>query len=146
MRAFVLMSCCLVLLAGCSSLPTEGRGWIEPAAAVRAANEQPESGIDGTFVMTVRAIGHERGKTYLNSETDFRSQICLTVAVPDEVMAQVEKRLGLQSGGLGGRRILVDGHAKRVPIDYLRDGVPTGLFYYQTHVRVLDPAQVRLAD
>ena len=35
------------------------------------------------------------------------------------------------------------GTAERVRIVWVNgDGVPTGKFYYQTHVRVIDPAQI----
>ena len=133
-------------LTACSSVQHGPRGWIEPAEAVRAANDDPGYGVRGRFVMVVKAIGHDRGRTYLNSERDYRHQTCLTVAMNDAVARSLALRLGVAEPELRNRRIVVQGTARRVRIDLLDDrGKRTGLHYFQTHVVVDSPTQVEFA-
>lgn len=133
----------LASIVGCSSTPNNPKGWIEPAEAVRAANANPGSGIRGTFVITVRAIGRQDGRTYLNSELDYRDQRCLTVEMTDAVASKLEEQIGAPIQSLKDQRILVAGQARRVKIVFRNDqGADSGYYYYQTHVSVTDPAQI----
>ena len=47
---------------------------------------------------------------------------------------------------LQGRTIRVDGEARRVRIDFLAGGRPTGKYYYQTHVVIERGEQLRSVD
>ena len=133
----------LASAAACSSMPSNQKGWIEPAEAVRAANANPESGIRGTFVLTVKAMGRQDGRTYLNSELDYRDQRCLTAEMTDAVASKLEKQIGAPIESLKNQRILVTGQARRVKIIFRDDqGADSGYYYYQTHVTVTDPAQI----
>jgi hypothetical protein len=133
----------LVSIASCSSTPNNQKGWIEPAEAVRAANANPENGIHGTFVLTVKAIGRQDGRAYLNSELDYRDQRCLTVEMTDAVASKLEEQIGAPIQSLKNQRILITGQARRVRIVFRNDqDADSGYYYYQTHVMVTDPAKI----
>ncbi len=136
----------LLMLAGCGTVPVDSRGWITPADAVRAVNESPSQPLRGEFVLTVRAIGSQGERTFLNSETDYRNQNNLTIAMRTSTATALEKRLGVALADLKGRRIVVLGEARRVRIGLFDDRKrPTGKYYFQTHVPVDSPTQVRFA-
>ncbi|WP_407352514.1 hypothetical protein [Luteimonas sp. R10] len=134
------------MLAACSTVPRNTQGWIEPVDAVRAANDDPLNGVRGHFVLTVKALNSYSDRTFLNSERDYRDQRNLTVKMPTSMVPSLEQRLGVGLQGLKNRRLVVLGVAKRVRIDFLADGRPTGKYYYQTHVQVDSPTQVSFAD
>lgn len=96
--------------------------------------------------MLVRATGRERGRVYLNSERDYRDQRNLTISIDPATSKALERRLGSRPDDFfKGKLIEVRGAAERVRIGFFEDGKPTGLYYYQTHVRVRDPNQIILA-
>ncbi|MBD9368931.1 hypothetical protein [Xanthomonas sp. XNM01] len=148
MTRMSMMGCLLAVgIAGCGSVPERRSGWIQPVEAVQAANDDPVFGIRGRFALTVRAIGTQDDRTYLNSERDYRHQTNLTIAMPTTVADQVAARLQLPLADLRNRRLLVDGQARRVRIAFVEsDGRRSGGYYYQTHVTVRDPAQIMFAD
>lgn len=148
MTRMLMMGCLLAAgIAGCSSVPERRSGWIEPVQAVQAANDDPVFGIRGRFVLTVRAVGAQDGQAYLNSERDYRHQTNLTISMPQAVADQVATRLQVPLADLRNRRLLVDGRARRVRIVFIgSDGRRSDKYYFQTHVRVSDPAQVVFAD
>ena len=136
----------IILMAACSSVPTDSRGWIEPMEAIRAANEDPAHGVRGDFIITVKAQAALENHAYLNSELDYRDQRNLTIRMPLAMVPKLEEHLGVEFGHLKNRRLVVSGVARRVRIDFIDDGGPTGKYYYQTHVRVNHPSQIRFAD
>ena len=104
-----------------------------------------EGGVAGTFVLQVRATGTDDGRVYLNSETDYRDQRNLTIAITPAAAGALTARLGAPpAAALAGQRIVVDGVATRVRIDFTVDGHPSGKYYYQTQVQVTDAAQIRV--
>ncbi|MBO9715627.1 MAG: hypothetical protein J7507_02190 [Pseudoxanthomonas sp.] len=143
---FLTLLVIAISLSACSSVPANERGWIEPVDAVRAANDDPAYGVRGDFVLTVKALASYPERSFLNSETDYRDQRNLTVRMPTSIVPELEQRLGVRFADLKNRRIVVTGLAKRARIDFLEDGRPSGKYYYQTHVRVDSPTQVRFAE
>ncbi|MCD9097497.1 hypothetical protein LU699_08635 [Luteimonas fraxinea] len=131
---------------GCvSGVSNDQARWLQPAQAIQLAADAAPRGAAGTFSMQVNAIGHQDGATYLNSETDYRDQRNLTVALTPAAARQLELRLGEPLAvALEHKRILVQGAATRVRINFTTAGQPTGKYYYQTHVRVTDAAQIQL--
>jgi len=139
----VLLAMCL---SGCASVERNDRGWIEPTEAIRAANEDPQHGVRGHFVMTVKAIGGEHEWVFLNSERDYRDQRNLTIKMRKSLVPKVERRLGVPFDELKNRRIVVQGTARRVRILFLNDaGRPSGKYYFQTHVAVTSETQIDFA-
>ncbi len=120
-------------------------GWITPAEAVFAANEDPQRGISGTFVFTVKNTDVNEHRLYLNSERDYRHQLALNVSLDAAQREALQKQLGMPLERLVNRRLLVTGTAHRARIDFTTDGKPTGKYYFQTQVKINDPRQVRFA-
>lgn len=141
----LLVAMVAMLASACSSVQRNANGWIEPVEAVRMANEDPEYGIRGEFVMTVRALDSYPERSFLNSESDYRDQRNLTIRMPTSMLPELEEHLGLPFDDLKGRQLVIAGVAKRARIDFVSDGRPTGKYYYQTHVSVDSPTQIRLA-
>ena len=120
---------------------------IKPEKAVIAAAKAGPEGVGGIFVMVVRGTGHQDGRFFLNSETDYRDQRNLTIAMSDEMGAAIERKIGADSDdALIGRKIFVRGVAHRVKISFTVDGRATDKYYYQTHVLVTTPVQVAVRD
>ena len=141
-----LLAALLASLAGCATDPriTPGARWIDPSQAVQLAAAAAPRGVSGVFALTVQATARP-GPLYLNSERDYRDPRNLTAVVLPEAAAALAQRLhGEPERELRGRRILVAGQARRVRIDFVVDGRPSGKYYYQTHVVVSDAAQIQL--
>ncbi len=129
--------------------PSCNRGCLSAVEAVTYASYLGDkAGVAGTFEMPVVGVGQQNGLFYLNSERDYRDRNCLTIAMtPAAVLAlvgtadpdQVRKRLR-------GHRILVRGVAQQVRINFMADGKPTEKYYYQVHVRVAEPGQIRVTS
>ncbi len=140
----------LLLTTGCAhrlaAAPPPVPGHIGNYEAVRAAQDDPARGISGIFPVTVRAIGSEEGRIYLNSERDYRHPLNITVKLDAGLRPELEKAFGLKLENLQNRRLLVRGTARRVRIDFINaTGQPSGKYYYQTQISVSDPRQVRFA-
>jgi len=144
--AVVLAALILVGCAG-SSQSTRMMGpeseWMTPRDAIFQAAEAAPGFIEGSFVMRVLASGSRGGQTYLNSQLDYRDQRCLTISISPAATRELTERLGEHPGqALIGEDILVRGPASRVRIDFMDDGRPSGSYYYQTHVIVIDADQL----
>lgn len=120
---------------------------IPPMAAVLLAADAEEQGVPGVFGVDVVATGRSGGEVYLNSQADYRDQRNLTIHFTPKAAAAYRKLHGEDpDAALKGKSVTVVGAARRMRIDFLNAGVPTGKFYYQTHVFVTDPAQVAIHD
>jgi hypothetical protein len=139
MRIFSILTLTLAL-AACA--PIQSAGVLEASEAVIAVKDAPSAGVRGQFVLTVKAIGSTDESTFFNSELDYRDQTNLTVAMSKQMAQEVEKRLNVPLMEFKNRRIVVSGVAKRVQIIFLKNGQPTGKYYYQTHVTVDQPTQL----
>jgi hypothetical protein len=128
-----------------ASDPAEARP-MTAAEAVAAAAASP-SGAAGVFEFEIRGSGRDGKWYFLNSMADYRDPGCLTVAIGRGMLAKVQARLGGELDSLHGKRVLVEGTAQRRIIPYTDGrGRRTGGYYYQTHVWLSSPAQIRLAD
>ena len=141
-----------IILAGALSLALPGNGWsalrtVKPEKAVMAAARAGPEGFGGVFKMTVAAVGHQGGKVFLNSQSDYRDPRNLTIAMTEATAEEVERKAGLSdASGLIGRKIYVRGSARTVRVNFIVDGRPSGKYYYQTHVAVSDPVQIAVKD
>ena len=143
-----LLLCGLLALAtGCSTQAprtTEAGEWITPYEAIQAAAASPGRGVSGEFALTVRNTGKTRN-THLNSEDDYRDPRNLSISIAPRAAEVLAAQLGAPpETALRGKPILVTGTARRVRIDFLVGGRPSGKYYYQTHVDVTDASQIRL--
>ncbi len=136
----------VALLAGCDrSAPTaSGAEWIAPSNAVQLAAASPDDGVTGVFYMTVKGTGMT-DRLHLNSESDYRDQRNLSVAVEPAAAKELAEALGAPPQFvLRGKRILVIGTAKRARIEFTAGGRPTNKYYFQTHVLVKKASQTKL--
>ncbi|MFM8499582.1 MAG: hypothetical protein ACKOAN_06220 [Chakrabartia sp.] len=130
-----------------SALPRKpcALGCLTPDEAISFAdNVAPKAGIAGEFDLTVMSVGEQQGRYYLNSETDYRERNCLTVLVTPSVVQSMMGSADLAglAARMNGKRIAVQGIARRVRIDLTDNGQATGKYYYQVHVVVTDPRQI----
>ncbi|MGN6739196.1 hypothetical protein [Dyella sp.] len=141
-----LLAALFAALGGCATDPriTSDARWIDPSQAVPLAAVAAPRGVSGVFALTVQATARPVPR-YLNSERDYRDQRDLTVVVLTAATEALAERLhGEPEHVLRGRRIRVAGWAKRMRIDFLADGRPSGKYYYQTHVLVTDATRIQL--
>jgi hypothetical protein len=141
-----------VAAAGCATSPAPApaptqAGWIAPAEAIQRAAEAAPAGVPGTYALHVQATGTQDGYAYLNSELDYRDQRNLTVAISPSTARAMEANLGASPlDYYKGKDILVHGSAYRTKISITFGHRYTGKYYYQTHVRVVDPAQIEVRN
>ena len=143
MRYSAILLILIGLVAGCATAPTT-TAELTPFQAILSAAERPEEGVTGVFRMEVRGGGRQDDFLYLNSETDYRDQRCLTLALPQSAALALEHKLGGDPVvALKGKTLRVTGTAKRTTIVFRSNGVAAG-YYYQTHVLITDSAQISI--
>jgi hypothetical protein len=133
-------------LAGCATPASPPPGTITPEQAVLMAAASAPRGVRAVVALQVMAVGRQNGITYLNSQADYRDQRNVSIAIRPEVLREVETKFG---GPLDqtayGKRLRVEGAAERVTIWFLgEDGRPSDKYYYQTHIRIVNAAQLQL--
>lgn len=136
----------LALLSGCAAMQgsaerTQASTMDIIAAAAAAAPE----GVVGEYQLSIQAAGTDGRAVYLNTELDYRDQRNITIAMSPAVAAALA---GVDAASAQqyfvGKKLLVKGLARRMKIDFMSQGKPTGLYYYQTHIRVKNPEQITL--
>lgn len=136
----------LALLSGCAAMQgsaerTQASTMDIIAAAAAAAPE----GVVGEYQLSIQAAGTDGRAVYLNTELDYRDQRNITIAMSPAVAAALT---GTDAASAQqyfvGKKLLVKGQARRMKIDFMSQGKPTGLYYYQTHIRVKNPEQIKL--
>jgi hypothetical protein len=128
-------------------LPSCARGCLSPVEAIAyAAYLAPRAAVAAEFEMTVKAVGTDNGRIFLNSETDYRDRNCLSIALtPSAALMNLgASEVTALRQKLVGRRIVVRGVAQRVRIEFLADGKPSGKYYYQVQVPVSNNRQIAL--
>lgn len=135
-----------LFLTGCATQVPLQKDALSPQQAIMMAADVAPQPVYVTVDLQVRGIGMQNGFTYLNSEKDYRDQRNVSLEITPEVLAQVEAKFGGQLAAFArGKHVLVKGPARRVTIWFFDDeGRRSDKFYYQTHVRVSDPAQIQL--
>lgn len=114
--------------------------------AVMAAADQP-GGYLGRVAFSVRAVGWDGGRLYLNSEEDYRDPRNLSVVVSPQIAREALEKLGGEAGALQRKVVVATGQFKRVRIEFLDPKErPTGKYYYQTHLAIGSLNQFRVVD
>lgn len=110
-----------------------------------AAEVAPQS-VVATVSMQVRAVGSQEGITYLNSESDYRDQRNISIAISPAARIKIEAIFGGELSKVAyGKHILVNGAAKRVTIRFFdNNGQRSDKYYYQTQIFVSDPVQIKI--
>ncbi|WP_018981327.1 hypothetical protein [Salinimonas chungwhensis] len=138
----------IFLLAGCTSTTSHTTStFSDPMGIIKAAADSAPKGVPGQYTLQIVATGSQGQYVYLNTEKDYRDQRAVTVALHPNVIAQLSAKYGMppQEYFLN-KAVVVNGKAQRVKIAFLSDGKPTGKYYYQTHVRVMDISQLKVVD
>lgn len=138
----------IFLLAGCTSTTSHTTSsFSDTMEIIKAAADSAPKGVPGQYTLQIVATGSQGQYVYLNTEKDYRDQRAVTVALHPKVIAQLTAKYGMppQEYFLN-KAIVVNGEAQRVEIAFLSDGKPTGKYYYQTHVRVMDISQLKVMD
>lgn len=135
-----------LLVAGCASqapLPQDAK---LPQQVISMAAEAAPNAVRTTVALEVHAVGIQKGITYLNSEADYRDQRNVSIAIPAQALKNVEAAFGGPLADVAkGKHILVSGAAQRVKIFFIDSaGLQSDKYYYQTHLVVTDPAQIRI--
>ncbi|MDZ5649094.1 hypothetical protein [Nitrospirillum sp. BR 11828] len=140
MKTAALLILGSALLAGCATQPLTTEDAVHYAAAVA-----PDVWSD-TYVLDVVATGRQNGRIFLNSQEDYRDPHTLTVEILPSALPAFKQAYGQDADAtFKGHRIAVLGEARRVTIWYLNQkGERTDKFYYQTHIVVSDPDQIKI--
>ncbi len=149
----IMLASLVFILAGCST--TTQLSGSTPAAPMtntmdiikRAAESAPQ-GVPGEYLLNIKATGTEGPLVYLNTELDYRDQRNVTVAIHPAVVAQLQAKYGVgPEAFFTGKKIAVKGSAQRVRVDFISaNRQPSGKYYYQTHIRVLNIAQIEIVN
>lgn len=142
MRLRHLLIPSVLALSACTTLQLSED--LSPIEAIVAAQDKPTGGV---FRLRVKATGAQDGWTYLNSESDYRDQRNLSIELTSGAHRELMRKFGEDPATyLKGKLIRVRGIAQRVTINISYQGIPTGKYYYQTHVRVSDASQISVVD
>jgi hypothetical protein len=135
MKTAALLVVGAALLAGCATEPLTTEDAVRYAAAVA-----PDVYSD-TYIMTVQGTGRENGRIYLNSQDDYRDPHTLTVEILPTALPAFKQAYGQDADTyFKGHRITVLGEAKRVTVWRAESNTT----YYQTHIVVSDPDQIKI--
>lgn len=145
MRRLILSVAAVVGLSACGPLHRLSSDLISPTEAIISAATAAPRPVPGRFTIRVTSTGRQDGNIYLNSEADYRDQRNLTVAIRAPAIGELAARYGMEADAyLVGKRVVVQGLARRVRIDFTHNGQPTDKYYYQTHVDVFDADQLTI--
>ena len=83
-------------LVACTSTPVKESTvkTISPVQAIMSAAETAPHGVSGVFEMQVKSTGRKGNIIYLNSETDYRDQRCLTLVIHRNVVPGFVQKYG----------------------------------------------------
>ncbi|WP_300530936.1 hypothetical protein [Maricaulis sp.] len=111
---------------------------VEAEEAIRQSIAQPHAPLAPMWVeMNVCGAGADGARGFLNSMPEYRDRGSLNVELVPEVRAQLAVRLGGDPlEFLRGYRVRVFGAVRQVRINLLRDGQPSGRYYFQTQMRL----------
>ena len=106
-------------------------------AVIAAADRAPKGNL-GRYAFSVRGVGWDDGRLYLNSEEDYRDPRNVSASIAPEAAQEILAKLGgSEKEALASKMVLVTGLAIRTRIDFIgADGKPSGKYYFQTHIPV----------
>ena len=146
----IVLIALILVLTGCSSTQHSKQHISNPAYSdtmeiIRSAAEAAPDGVEGEYILNIKATGSQGPFVYLNTELDYRDQRSVSVSIHPSVIPQFEAKYGSHPQQFFlNKSISVTGQAKRITISFNSQGKPTGKYYYQTHIRVMDISQIKV--
>lgn len=142
-RSFLLTG---LFLTGCASQAPSPQASNSPLQVISMAAEAAPKPVFTTVALQVRAVGNQNDVTYLNSESDYRDQRNVSIAISSAVRTKIETLFGGDLSKFAtGKHIVVKGRAQRVTIWFFdNSGQRSDKYYYQTQIRVFDSAQIQI--
>ncbi|MDM7862325.1 hypothetical protein QTP81_17085 [Alteromonas sp. ASW11-36] len=129
-------------LAGCAPGPLTPSPEQTRELTQQAIDYQP-SGNSNRQILNIKAAGVQGQFVYLNTELDYRDHSNITIAIPPSVAQQLEQKFGASPQDYFiGKSVSVTGDSRKIKVRENNDGVPTGKYVYQTHIRITQPEQI----
>lgn len=136
-----------LFLSACSSTPNSKAdvNLTETMALIAQTEAKAPEGVSGTFTFLIKASGERRGEVYLNSELDYRDRRSVTIVLTPTLAKMLTSKYGMSPEKyFVDKTIEVEGMAKRAKISFYSRGRMTDKYYFQTHVYVSSPEQIKL--
>lgn len=122
-------------------------GPIPPMLAVMLAAEHEDTGAMGLFAFQVKNVGRVGDDLFIGSEADYRDQRNLSIRIRPDAQHELQAlHRADPETMLMGKFVSVWGRVRRVRVDFTSYGLPTGKYYYQTQLAVVDATQLLIAD
>ncbi|MBE1298501.1 MAG: hypothetical protein GJ680_01135 [Alteromonadaceae bacterium] len=140
----ILLLALVMVLSGCVSTAPEYSNTLE---IIGSAAESAPDGVEGEYTFKIQAVGKPKRTVYLNTELDYRDQRNVTIALHPRLAKQLLEQHGADSETFFiGKSIRVNGEAKRAKIIFNSQGRPSGLYYYQTQIRLKDIDKIEILE
>jgi len=147
---------CLLLLLSCFSEQAFAKDF-EPdriyedtnvMEIIRQAAEAAPDGVKGEYTLKIKAAGKSQNALYLNTEIDYRDPRNVSVAIHPRAFKAFRKKYGKEAQDFFvGKKIKIQGEARRVIIKVSPEGKPPYKYYYfQTHIHVFKSSHISLID
>ena len=115
---------------------------------IRQASEAAPDDVKGEYTLKIKSAGKTKSALFLNTEANFRDPRNVSVAIHYRAFKAFRKEYGNEAQDFFvGKKIKVQGEAKRVPIRISNEKKPPYKHYYfQTYIHVYKSSQISLVD
>ncbi|WP_124748979.1 hypothetical protein [Alteromonas facilis] len=132
----------LLLLTGCVATPRIGTETTSMELLTTHAAPNTKQ-TEAEYQLDIKASGKQGEFVYLNTKLDYRDQENITVTIPPSVVSLLESTYGQPAEDFFiGKAIAVRGLARQVRTQASTEGQSNAKFFYQTHIRIKDIAQI----
>ena len=116
---------------------------LSPMKAIEKSAESAPATVSGVFEMTIKSTECKQRMEFLHSETDNQDQRNLTVALRPNAVKELTDKYGINPEQYFlGKRIKVNGEAKRTKEWVFYKNKNTRKYFYQTKIFVMSADQV----
>ena len=139
--------CLLFTLLALAASGVSAQAPLSAVDAVEAVKSSASKRVAGVFEFKVAGVGRDGNFWYLNSEQDYRSPTCLSVAIRRSLWSSVREIAGGDIENLVGRTVRIEGTAERIRA-HIRPEVrdTKRRWYYQTHVSLTKASHLTVGD
>lgn len=130
-----------LLMFGCSH--KKNKSLISPMVAIEKSAASAPATVNGIFEMTIKSTEYKQGMEFLNSEVDNLDQRNLIVALRPNAVKELTDKYGTSPEQyFVGKRIQVNGEAKRTKEWVLYKNKNIRRYFYQTKIFIRSANQV----